>query len=715
MARQTHHQPQHQGCGQDCTYRGLYEGTQASLADMARRQTEALRRVGRLRAAIVMLLKRHFPQAFTQAEANIGTRLSESDDEVLLAYLTGFVGNNPDGSSEQYIMLLRKLSMLKTELLSAGIPLSNDDPQSWVETIQIWRKHKQPNNTNITGDQRTLSAGENSTIAMIGIDQETAAETPKSDKMTPNGLLLGDLFAETRNAKESRDNNSHGTDPTSLGDLFEDSEPGNGNVSKDTTHMATDRNKSGQTLGDIFGTSNTRVWNGELGEPTLDDSGRWLPTPLQAQKGVNPFLNERDDKVVSETPDIEKSKAGRSGKKLNQTTESVSKPSESSSDNPKNHSNESIITNQNVQDVSVSTDPETTDDSEGDSTTVESGQVNWVNPFDAPPGLLPDFDIEKDTENTLGLKHITTNGTITRENENTTPQGIPIMSAGTDNLIKGAVSQPAQGVSQPLRPELFPVVRPTKTNRRGTKTPRARAERPDPHLLDIPIDYPDTSELSLDTRQKLLASCLIPRPVFTSDLLSVAGSNDVVSSWEAELRADPATSPVRFLAAKGRHRLRGSLIIPVSEAREIAKGTRLPWWSDCVSLYRGSRLYELGVVLHRVGEEIVAARFDENVAVLRLSSPRGLVGVVIVFDTNINEEPARIALRESIEQLLKERLTLIAVLTSAGEAIALTNLTETVASLALSEQWSRNIPVIAARSWEFADDRGSTAHLVFGG
>ena len=221
--------------------------------------------------------------------------------------------------------------------------------------------------------------------------------------------------------------------------------------------------------------------------------------------------------------------------------------------------------------------------------------------------------------------------------------------------------------------------------------------------------------MSLDTRQKLLASCLIPRPVFTSDLLSVAGSNDVVSSWEAELRADPATSPVRFLAAKGRHRLRGSLIIPVSEAREIAKGTRLPWWSDCVSLYRGSRLYELGVVLHRVGEEIVAARFDENVAVLRLSSPRGLVGVVIVFDTNINEEPARIALRESIEQLLKERLTLIAVLTSAGEAIALTNLTETVASLALSEQWSRNIPVIAARSWEFADDRGSTAHLVFGG
>jgi hypothetical protein len=715
MARQTHHQPQHQGCGQDCTYRGLYEGTQASLADMARRQTEALRRVGRLRAAIVMLLKRHFPQAFTQAEANIGTRLSESDDEVLLAYLTGFVGNNPDGSSEQYIMLLRKLSMLKTELLAAGIPLSNDDPQSWVETIRIWRKHKQPNNTNITGDQGTSSAGGSSTIALINIDQETAAETPKSDKMTPNAPLLGDLFAETRNANESRDNNSHGMDPTSLGDLFGDSEPGNGDVSKDATHKITDRNNSGQTLGDIFGTSNTRVWSGELGAPTLDDSGRWLPTPLQAQKGVNPFLNEKDGKVVSETPAIEVSKVGRSGTKLNQTAESVSTPSESISDNPKNHSNESIITNQNVQDVSVSTDPEATDDTEGDSTTVESRQVNWVNPFDAPPGLLPDFDIEKDTENTMGLKHIATTGTITRENDNTTPQGLPSMSAGTDNIIKGAVSQPAQGVSQPLRPELFPVVRPTKTNRRGTKTPRARAERPDPHLLDIPIDYPDTSELSLETRQKLLASCLIPRPVFTSDLLSVAGSNDVVSSWEAELRADPATSPVRFLAAKGRHRLRGSLVIPVSEAREIAKGTRLPWWSDCVSLYRGSRLYELGVVLHRVGEEIVAARFDENVAVLRLSSPRGLVGVVVVFDTNINEEPARIALRESIEQLLKERLTLIAVLTSAGEAIALTNLTETVASLALSEQWSRNIPVIAARSWEFADDRGSTAHLVFGG
>jgi short-subunit dehydrogenase len=98
-----------------------------------------------------------------------------------------------------------------------------------------------------------------------------------------------------------------------------------------------------------------------------------------------------------------------------------------------------------------------------------------------------------------------------------------------------------------------------------------------------------------------------------------------------------------------------------------------------------------------------------------LEGPESSSQVEVIFDTNINEEPARIALRESIEQLLKERLTLIAVLTSAGEAIALTNLTETVASLALSEQWSRNIPVIAARSWEFADDRGSTAHLVFGG
>ena len=714
MARQTHHQPKHQGCGQDCTYRGLYEGTQSSLADMARRQTEALRRVGRLRAAIVLLLKRHFPQAFTQAEANIGTRLSETDDEVLLAYLTGFIGNNPDGNSEQYIMLLRKLSMLKTELLAAGLPLSGDDPQVWVEAIRIWRKNTHSSlSIGTTEHPEVHPVGNPPIINMSKIDIVHTSKDSKSENISTKAPLLGDLFLE--NSISPINGFDQQSNLNSLGDLFVETVPENVNLLSKGELDNNVEKIGGQTLGDIFGAPNPQIWPGELGETALDDSGRWSPTPIQAAKSDSFINNEKVDEKFVENQKRDSSKSSRPGKKNIATPQATLNLTEANAGDSHNIFSGQTNSKQTSKAQPRISDSEIRDELKRDLSFDENVDTNWVNPFDAPPGLLPDFDIEKDSENTKDENSIPEKEIILSDNVNSVHQNDSNQSTSTSKVITGASNQHAQGVSQPLRPELFPVTRTTKTNKRGTKTPRARAERPDPHLLDIPIDYPDTSELSMETRQKLLASCLVPRPVFTSDLLSIAGSSDTVSSWEAELRADPATSPVRFLAAKGRHRLRGSLIIPVNEARDFAKGARLSWWSDCVSLYRGSRLYELGVVLHRVGDEIVAAEFDENVAVLRLSSPRGLVGVVVVFDTNINEEPAMIALRESIEQLLKERLTLIAVLTSAGEAVALTNLTETVANLALSEHWTRNIPVIAARSWEFADDRGSTAQLVFGG
>ena len=737
MARSTHHQPQHQGCAPDCTYRGLYEGTQASLADMARRQTEALRRVGRLRSAIVLLLKRHFPLAFSQAETNLGSRLSETDDEVLLAYLTGFVGNNPSGSSEQHILLLRKVAGLKAELALLGIHLVGDDPQSWAENIRTWQaqqnKEAASGSSNSSKGQPTPSTREypskvsHSSHPLTNQEQPRGQQEPRTlaqlDPMVaPRGdsPRLADLFeAKQEDGKPIGHSNEHNPAGSALGDLFGDTTPGNGR--KVSTLGISDRETSSKdevssrTLGDIFSSDDSpKAWPNGIGEVQHDQSGRWVPSPLQPRQVINPFF-PATDQSNSAIPVVS------SGK----TVVNSDGPSRATELDSVNHDSQSGT---RTQGSSVEIDP-----------------VEWVNPFDAPPGEAPDYDIKRETPPanheeessqftpTSGVElapgipetfsHRTQNDASEfhngpesggRQTSSPTPLTASALTAGTDIIPQGT-SQSNPGMTQPLRPELFPITKPARTNRRGTKTPRARAERPDPHLLDVPIEYPETSELTAETRQKLLASSLLPRPIFTSDLIAVAGSADAVAAWETELRADPANSPVRFLAAKGRHRLRGSLIIPVNEGRDVSKGSKSSWWVDCVNLYRGSRLYELGVVLNRVGDEIVAARFDEHVAVLRLSSPRGLVGVVVTFDTNSGEEPTKTAVRETLEQLLKERLTLIAVLTSAGEATAVTNLTETVASLALSEDWKRTIPVIAARSWEFADDRGSTAQLVFGG
>lgn len=752
MARPTHHQPKHQGCGPECTYRGLYEGTQASLVDMARRQTEALRRVGRLRSAIVLLLKRHFPQAFSQAEANIGGRLSETDDEVLLAYLAGFVGSSPDGSSEQHILLLRKIALLKAELLEAGVQLTGDDPQLWIAPIRAWKAAQggpaaraADERSNAVGSQEAKNAA-NDAQAPTGVERRpgpngtspgavTSSSAATAARTTPAGPthlssthspsvspassstrsttpsnqaptgVLGDLFDDrtatpgqpdkrvgTPDTADSASGKAATTNDSALGQLFDDMPGGSGRSDSAPVQRPT------ATLGEIFDPADVpQTWRGGIGGTAQDDSGHWVPSPLQprgASKGTQ----------TAATPDPAGKTMKTAGRSRSEATEE-----------PATHAPVMEGAGERAGNSS----------STGTPSSAPEGResVQWSNPFDAPAGQAPDFDLVDDDRQPSQA-----NTTRSEPSPNAVPTGGATASRGDEDppivqptptappSAQGAAqNQSTPGMAQPLRPELFPTSRPAKTTRRGTKTPRARAERPDPHLLDVPIDYPDTKELSAETRQKLLASSLLPRPVFTSDLVAVAGSSEAVATWEAEMRADPANSPVRFLAAKGRHRLRGSLIVPVNTARELAKSSKSTWWADCVSLYRGSRLYELGVVLNRVGDEVVASKFDEHHAVLRLSSPRGLVGVVIMFDAAVGDEPSRTALKNSLDQLLKERLTLVAVLTSAGEAAALTSLTETVASLALSENWKRTIPVIAARSWEFADDRGSTAQLVFGG
>jgi hypothetical protein len=705
MGRNQQH-PLHTGCGPDCTYRGLYEGTQASLADMARRQTEALRRVGRLRSAIVLLLKRHFPQAFTQAETNIGGRLSEADDEVLLAYLSGFVGSNASGSSEQHVQLMRKVAQMKSYLQSIGIPVVDDDPASWIEAINLWKTNLQ-----LSSASKVESSPAQSTPVQPAPPALRQSESASTKQQSPevssvNTTVLGDLFDAARHTGRNgqrehdtsanvsdlgdvpapdRDNSnrsSHAISP--LAELFNDigsssagttrtrsaDSPGSGTVGNSVDINSRDilqKNITNDTLGDIFGPdiSPPARWEGPLGDSGQDTSGRWSPSPIQPRNLGN------DEKSATH------------------------------------------VTSSQINDEAE-----------------QKTKTEWVNPFD-PPTTTSSLEIDEANINKSGLQSgesvqpvdglaptfVTPGTSPMPDRKNVTlnlPDGDDVSGVSTVPLVPTQTNS-VQGLSQPLRPELFTPTRPSKTTRRGGKQPRARAERPDPHLLDVPVDDQEQGDLSADVREKILAACLLPRPVFTSDLVAVAGSNEVVAAWESDLRAEPASSPVRFLAAKGRHRLRGSLIVPVNDGRELVKNTKNSWWAECVDLYRGSRLYELGVVLHRVGDEIVAYRFGEHTAVLRLSSPRGLVGVVITFDNAVGEEPTKSSLRADLDQLLKERLTLIAVLTTAGESSALSNVTETVASLALSEKWSRTIPVIAARSWEFADDRGSTAQLVFGG
>ncbi len=94
-------------------------------------------------------------------------------------------------------------------------------------------------------------------------------------------------------------------------------------------------------------------------------------------------------------------------------------------------------------------------------------------------------------------------------------------------------------VAPPMRPELFTPSAPKR--RRGA---RAKATAP---ITEIPLtEGVAPQELNDGMRTALLAAASIPRPVFTRDLIGVAGSLAMVDAWEAECRADVSSSPVRF-------------------------------------------------------------------------------------------------------------------------------------------------------------------------
>ena len=282
--------------------------------------------------------------------------------------------------------------------------------------------------------------------------------------------------------------------------------------------------------------------------------------------------------------------------------------------------------------------------------------------------------------------------------------------ARTEPESRPAAPAAVPPLETPVRPELFPAG-PKKSRAKSSarKPVRIQAEPAEGQAVAAGIGLDDS------LRMAMLAACSIPRPVFTRDLASIAGSTEIVSQWEDECRANPERG-LRFIAPKARHRARGSLVVPSEELRPRNRKGSEDWWGTCTQKYLGAKLYELGVLLHRVGDELVSTEFGEQIAVLRLNSSRGLVGIVVILDDRLEKgEPARQLLAQALEELNRERLVLVAALTTLGDERDLARVVTAISELAAERSWQPSFPIVAARSWEYADDRGSTAHLVIGG
>jgi hypothetical protein len=689
-------QDDHRTCGPECPYRGLYEGSQASLADMARRQAEALRRVGRLRSALVLTLKRHFPDKFARAESGLGGRLSDADDEILLAYLAAFLGASP---LDNQLQSSAGLHALRDALTVKGFRLEGDDPSQWARQIL----------TQVTAAPTVATASAPS--------NQTAPNPPAAQPNgpSPQTAPISGQNGSTTGAEPARRGNTSDNIPPSLGHLFPQDEPSSGlaDLFLDTASNTSATTQVTPTAQEDGGTSSSHApLLGDLflphppGSHRQDLSGRWSPSPLLP-------VNPKSDPEPSVRPSVTRD-----------TEQRASRPETTQQGDVGDDDQVMIVTgmsNDADNDTTAAQLKEETAGQDvkpvGSSSEHQLGEMpvdgqGWADPV-APKksgnvsarglgGAVPELDSDR--------PGVTTATTATTSDPGSASAARP----SEDTAPPSTTASVGPGYEQPLRPELFTPTRSPKTIRRTARTVRQRADRPDPMLLDIPVEQGPEPELTEDLLKRLADVTMLARPVFTSDLIAVAGSADLVSVWEGQLRADPANSPVRFLAAKGRHRLRGSLVVPVARNSSERAG-RPDWWADCVERYRGARLYELGVLLHRIGDEVVSSQFEEHGVLLRLNTSRGIVGVVVLFEAVVGEDSSSQIMERMLTQLLGERCSLVAVLTTSAEASAVSGLGEAIGRLAVSKGWRPQFPVITARSWEFADDRGSTAQLILGG
>lgn len=282
---------------------------------------------------------------------------------------------------------------------------------------------------------------------------------------------------------------------------------------------------------------------------------------------------------------------------------------------------------------------------------------------------------------------------------------------GEQTLHSGAAAeQPAGKRRAPV--ELFqPPLRPgvPDSGRVGARSKRTR--RVEGSLEGLPGYSPSVPEISPESlsaslRSKLTAAALLPRPVFTSDLVSVGGTAAAVEAWEADCRSVPDASPVRFIAPKSRHRHRGRLVVPASPSASPSD-----WWARCVDRYRAGRLYELAVVLRSIDSEVVAVALEDGLAIIRTSSSGG-VGVVVVFLSSEAEEAYQEVVERVLGPLMEERLVMVALLSASADRGARDSLAEAARRAIVKNGWEPAMPVVAANSWEYADDARAAAVFV---
>ena len=262
----------------------------------------------------------------------------------------------------------------------------------------------------------------------------------------------------------------------------------------------------------------------------------------------------------------------------------------------------------------------------------------------------------------------------------------------------------------PLRPE---IVKHTSPRARRGKPIKVQATRPEKplfeNLTNITLEEENNS-MSNDFINKIIEAASINRPMFIRDLSAVASTRENAEKWEEICRLDPARYPVRFIGAKVRHKNRGSLVIPANSKRMVGENITDNWWWNAVDLYRGAKLYELGVLLNRIGKDLKDFSFTADSSLLHIDTKKGLLSIVVLYGNTLLGDNHSIA--RLFAQLQSENPYEILFLQTQSEDSAIEKTMSKLNYFKDELNWNPPCPVKLAYSWEFADDRGTSAVTI---
>ena len=619
------------------------------MSDLAAHQAEALGRIGRLRAKIVESVKRTMPVAFTEAEEALGQRLSEVADDLLGAYLENFLILANSRSTDDVVLLRR---------LRAALAANNVNVTSAVT---------------LTAMIEALEQASRSVGREIAVPAHEPPESPSGPVSLAPGAAGGRRLGPAPSGARGRAVPPDRDVPPERDDY----DPG---PADDADRDDTSESYGGESYG---GESYS---GGDVGHSIHGDQP--LEAPPDGRDGLDGLFDD------------EWSAAG-----------ALDAPTAGPLDGPPAGHGPTAAT-----DVSSERRLVRADRGAGAATRPTAAVV-------APPsggdldGLFDDVPV------TVAPAPAAPAPTAPAAappppgggRRGTPGSGTPIRGPWAELAPESGaeVTTRAVAASGGIKPTLLPV--PPKTRQRRTKSVVRASAMPGESSLDVPIpESAAGSELDDALRDRLMAAVCIPRPVFSADLVDLVKSAELVADWESEWSSRRDLS-VRFIQPKARHRLRGALIFPQGNLEDQSAEFRRSLWARCVlnPEFRGSKLYELGVLLHRFGEEVVSDDLGPAVVQLRLARPQGLVGVIVMLETSLGEGgAARLGLVNALETMMRERLVQIAVVSVNAEIVD--TVAAVVAEEAARHQWTPTMPVTLSKSWEYANSTGVTLPLLGG-